>query len=313
MSATPANIKVIRGGACGDFVLTLSAIDALHQAFPGTELHLVGNPQILRLAHPERILDHNSACLVPLYTRTGPLPAATRALFNHTRFVLAYAVDPEGILEFRLEELMGDEFVLCDPRPTPGCARHIVDHLLQPLHQRGIAVPDPEPRLRLRDEDRVYAEECWERYQLVLPVVALHPGSGGRHKCWPLPRFLALADELRQQGCRVLLLYGAAEADLAPTLQERLPPDCLLLQPPSLLDLAGLIEKADLFIGNDSGPGHIAAALGTPTVALFGPTDPDVWGPRGSSTQILQAPTGLLSAISMDSVLKRAIGYLQGG
>ena len=308
-----ANLKVIRGGACGDFVLTLPAIDALRRAFPRTDLHLVGRPEILRLAHPEHILDHDSACLVPLYTRTGPLPAATRALFNHTRFVLAYAVDPEGILETRLGELMGEEFVLFDPRPAPGCARHVVDHLLLPLHQRGIAVPDPVPRIRLRDEDRVYAERCWERYQLDLPVVALHPGSGGRHKCWPLSRFLALANELRRRGCRVLLLYGAAEADLASTLQRRLPRECLLLQPPSLPDLAGLIERADLFIGNDSGPGHIAAAVGTPTVALFGPTDPRVWGPRGSSTHILQAPTGLLSALSTDSVLQKAFGFLQVG
>ena len=311
MSAIPANVKVIRGGACGDFVLTLPAIDALRHSFPGANLHLVGSPAILLLAHPDRILDHNSMSLLPLYTPSGPLPSTTRALFARTRFVLAYSVDPEGILESRLGELMGDDFILWDPRPSPRCSRHIVDHLLRPLHLRGISVFDPVPRVRLRTEDRAFAELCWERCRLRPPVAVLHPGSGGRHKCWPLPRFLALADQLQRRGCRILLLHGAAEADLAPTLQKRLPPNCFLLQPPGLLELASLIERADLFIGNDSGPGHIAAAVDTPTIILFGPTDPRIWGPRSPSTHILQAPCGLLTALSTDSVLETATRCLQ--
>ena len=313
MPASRKNVTVIRGGACGDFVLTLPAIDALRQAFPGTDLHLVGAPDIVRLAHPDRILDHHSASLLPLYTCFESLPKATRALFARTCFVLAYAVDPEGVLEARLGELVGGDYVLCDPRPVRGSHLHVVDHLLQPLHLKGIAVSDPVPRIRLRDEDRAYADLFWRRSRLQPPVVALHPGSGGRRKCWPLPRFLALADQLQRRGCRILVLHGEAEADIAAVLQERLPPNCHLLQPPRLLDLAGLMERADLFIGNDAGPGHVAAAVGTPTISIFGPTDPRIWAPRSPSARILQAPGGLLKELSIDAVLEESTRRLQGG
>ena len=88
----------------------------------------------------------------------------------------------------------------------------------------GSPFPDPVPRIRIRDEDRARAERLWRQLRLQPPVVALHPGSGGRRKCWPLSRFLALADQLQRRGCRILVLHGEAEADIAATLQERLPP-----------------------------------------------------------------------------------------
>ena len=313
MPVDRTNVTVMRGGACGDFVLTLPAIDALRQAFPGTDLHLKGVPDIVRLAHPDRILDHHSASLFPLYTCSRPLPAATRALFARTCFVLCYAVDPEGVLESRLGELVGRNCLLCDPRPVPGRHLHVVDHLLQPLHRHGIAVSDPVPRIRLRGEDRTYAELLWRQLRLQPPVVALHPGSGGRRKCWPQSRFLDLADQLQRRGCRILVLHGEAEEDLAATLQERLPPNCHLLQPPRLLDLAALIDRADLFIGNDSGPGHVAAAVGTPTVSIFGPTDPQIWAPRGPAARFIQAPGGLLRELSTAAVLEESTRCLQGG
>jgi len=301
------SITVIRGGAIGDFVLTLPAIEAVRQAYPEASLRLIGRPAILRLAHPDRILDHDSPLLAPLHAPSRLLPSAVSALFADADFLLTYAADPDGVLAGHLRSLAKGPTLVHDPRPLPGAAVHITDHLLQPLRQAGIPVPDPVPRIHLREEDRDYGSACWQRYGLRSPVVVVHPGSGGRRKCWPRARFLALVNALEQRRIRTLLLRGPVEEDL----QYPLPSGVLSLGPPGLLELAGLLARADLFIGNDSGPGHIAAAVGAPTLTLFGPTDPRVWSPRSPRARILQASTGQLEALAVDSVLRAVLESLE--
>lgn len=294
-------MAVIRGGAIGDFVLTLPAIAALRSLYPATCLRLVGRPATLRLAHPDQILDQESRQLAPLHAAIRPLPPDTAALFADVDLLLAYIVDPDGALTDSLRTLVRGPLLVHDPRPPALSPVHITDHLLQPLRLHDIPIPDPTPRILLRAADRVFAATCWRQRSLPSPTVVVHPGSGGLGKCWPLENFLELIDQLQQRGIGVLVLCGPVEADRQP-IPSRVRP----LQPPGLLELAGLLERADLFIGNDSGPGHIAAAVGTPTLSLFGPTDPRVWKPRSLQARSLQAPAGQLAALAVDSVLQAA-------
>ncbi|MFO7900980.1 MAG: glycosyltransferase family 9 protein, partial [Planctomycetota bacterium] len=112
-------------------------------------------------------------------------------------------------------------------------------------------------------------------------------GTGGRAKCWPLERFAALARRSRRPAAFVV---GPAEV-------ERWPRDRLAalagefptLTGPTLPVLAGLAGDAGTWVGNDSGPTHLAAALGAPTVALFGPTAPERFAPRGRRVAVLRA------------------------
>ncbi len=301
------NITVIRGGAIGDFVLTLPAIETLRQTYPDASLRLIGHPPTLRLAHPDEVLDHDSPLLAPLHLREASPPPDTAALFADVDFLLAYAVDPHGILGDHLRALTNGPTLVHDPRPLPGSTIHLTDHLLQPLRRHGIPAPASVPRIHLRNGDHAYAIDCWERYQLRYPVIIIHPGSGGRHKCWPLDRFLELAERLRQRRFCVVILQGPVETER----KNRLPADLLSLSPPALLDLAALLARADLFIGNDSGPGHVAAAVGTPTLTLFGPTDPRLWRPHSPRTRTLQAAAGQWPALTVDSVLEAALKSLE--
>ena len=116
------------------------------------------------------------------------------------------------------------------------------------------------------------------------PYVLIHPGSGSRQKCWPLERFRALARALGP----TVFVVGPTEQEwwagrVLADLRRRFP----VVVSPSLATLAGLIAAARAFVGNDSGPTHLAAAVGTPTVALFGPSDPRHFGPRGRRVGIL--------------------------
>ena len=123
------------------------------------------------------------------------------------------------------------------------------------------------------------------------PMV-IHPGAGSPAKCWPLERFVELARRLAPSPPGVVFVVGPAEVDwwggdrIGRELGSHFP---LLIAPP-LERLAGLLAEAAVFVGNDSGPSHLAAAVGPPTIALFGPTSPTHFAPRGASVRVVSAP-----------------------
>lgn len=121
------------------------------------------------------------------------------------------------------------------------------------------------------------------------PLVMLQPGARYWFKAWPPERFAALADRLADVcGCRILLGGDARERDLAEAIraQARCAP-AVLAGRTTLLSYAAMLKRCALFVGNDNGPMHMAAALGTPVVGLFGPSDPAEWGPRGGPAEVL--------------------------
>jgi len=129
----------------------------------------------------------------------------------------------------------------------------------------------------------------------------IHPGSGSRDKCWPMERFFELARRLRNQH-EVLWIVGPTELDwwdqdVIDPIGKEFP----LLRCPRLEVLAGVLARCSVFIGNDSGPSHLAAAIGAKTIALFGPTDPRHFAPRGRQVKILSAER--LEMISVEQVL----------
>ncbi|MDE2998924.1 MAG: glycosyltransferase family 9 protein [Gemmatimonadota bacterium] len=301
MPFNPKQISIMRSGAIGDFVLTLPAVNALRAAYPRAHLQLIGNPSILRLAPLKDHVDVNSAEVAGLYNPVGPVPERTRTLFSDVDLLLAYAVDTDRSLQSRLTEIVSGRAVVYDPRPTGGV--HVVEHLLTPLRWMGIPASDPMPRIRPAVDELAQAGEILKRHGLASPLIAIHPGSGGRDKCWPLTSYFELARRLATRGAGVMAVCGPVERDVV----DELPAHLTCLVPRDLRSLAALLHAADLFIGNDSGPGHIAAAVGTPTLTLFGPTDAETWAPRHSLARILKSPGGHLPALSVEAVLNAAL------
>jgi heptosyltransferase-2 len=117
-------------------------------------------------------------------------------------------------------------------------------------------------------------------------LVALHPGSGAYAPArrWPLTRWAAVADALIVQGAKVVLLGGSEERDLRRSVLGAMQHANRVLDlggRTTLGELAAVLQRCDLFVGNDSGVAHLAGSVGTPVVAVFGPTDPHAWGPYG--------------------------------
>jgi ADP-heptose:LPS heptosyltransferase len=138
--------------------------------------------------------------------------------------------------------------------------------------------------------------------------VVLHPGSGSVEKNWPAERFAALAEALAcQHGASVVVTFGpadeAARAAFAGTSAH-------LLDSPPLLELAALLRRAALYVGNDSGISHLAGLRGTPTLALFGPTDPALWRPLGRAVVVIRRQP--LEGLGLGEVLAAVLGLVRG-
>ena len=144
------------------------------------------------------------------------------------------------------------------------------------------------PCLEIPDADRAFGSDFWRANGLDgAIVVALHVGSGGARKNWPAERFAAVADRLAEEGRRVLLVSGPADEAAVGAFRHSTRNDVVVSDSPSLGHLAALFHASNAYLGNDSGVSHLAAAVGTPTVAIFGPTDPALWAPRGANKVVV--------------------------
>ncbi|MFM8552678.1 MAG: putative lipopolysaccharide heptosyltransferase III [Nitrospiraceae bacterium] len=176
--------------------------------------------------------------------------------------------------------------------PTLPGTVHRVDHDLQALLPLGIEPKADRPRLYTSPEDDERAARLLTEVGLGgagAPLVMLQPGARYWFKAWPPERFAELADRLTDAfGCRVVIGGSESERPLAEDIrrQARSAPTVLAGQTP-LLTYAAVLKRCALFVGNDNGPMHMAAALDVPVVALFGPSDPQEWGPRGPRVHVL--------------------------
>lgn len=261
---------VIHTGGIGDLILTSPAIARLAESHA---VDLVGYTDRLALlvesGIAQRAVSLDVADIASLFSTPSP---RLRAFLNGVDYAVLWMADEDGRLK-RLLAQCGAPNVRCMPGlPGPDWTGHASDYYWQAMGWPGEA-----PLLRL---DLGVAASDWD--------VVLHPGSGATAKNWPLENFEAVAHALTAQGLRVAWVLGPAERERMAEggAQIAARHDCLPEM--SLSDLGRLLAGARLYIGNDSGATHLAAAVGCPTLAIFGPTNPAVWGARGSHVRIVQ-------------------------
>jgi heptosyltransferase III len=295
MLPTVRRILVIRGGALGDGLLTSPALAALRTRWPQASITLIGPRTLLPFAASSGLADTALAIEdeagLALMTDHGPAPAWSAADLGVV-----------GLRDWRdvarRLECWGCARVLAGTSlPSGTAAVHVADHLFEALTPVGIG-PCRRARPLVVPERGVAAANNWFRSHSALPrpIFALHPGSGGRHKCWPADRYAALAQRLVARGFGVMICLGPVETDDAPLWQAfagQLPVS--VAANVDLVTLAGLVRQCAGFVGNDAGVTHLAAALHVPTVAIFGPTDPARWAPLGRWVRVLRDRAWLAS------------------
>lgn len=277
-------VLAIRAGGLGDTIVTLPAVAAL-AALPA-RVELVGTSPYIELA-----LGRGLASAVHSIDR-----ARFRGLYEERsvdgelrdlleRFDLVVAWSRVRALHSELEGL-GIRLLQGDALPPPGV--HASDHLLGVLEPLGIRGPAGWPRVEVD-----YRARARERSEAATPsfgdqeFMAIHPGSGSARKNWPAERFEALARMGRDAGLRVVWIQGEADRDIVPPLVRAVPGAVARELP--LGELSRVLFESAVFVGNDSGVSHLAAAVGTPTLAVFRSTDPAQWAPRGPRVRVVGA------------------------
>jgi len=169
---------------------------------------------------------------------------------------------------------------------------HVIDHYLELLRPLGISSPRVEFSLAERAEDAQRADAFLEQAGLSSRAYAiLNPGAGWPSKMWPAKRYGQLAQALHaEHGLRSVAVWGGKEEQpLAKSIVAAGGGHAILAPPTSMTDLAALCRRARLFVGSDTGPMHLAVAVGTPTLSLHGPTRGEWCGAYGPGNLFLQA------------------------
>ena len=299
-------ILVVRGGALGDFILTLPALRALRDAHPRSRIEILGYPHIAAIAekrfYADAVRSIEYAALSRFFARNAQLPPDLRDYFGGFDLVLSYLYDPDQIFEDNLRRC-GPQKILRGPaKILPGS--RAAEQLAEPLHELGIEVSDLDAKIFPSDEDREFAQRFLENWEL--PILAVHPGSGSERKNWPIENWIELVKALLNAKAlfpTIIFVLGEAdekEMEQLRALFER-EPRVHFAHELRLPQLAALLAQSS-FIGHDSGISHLAAAAGARCVILFGPTDPKVWAPQNKNAQVLLAPDCDLTQLRIATV-----------
>jgi heptosyltransferase-1 len=303
-------------------------VEALAEAFPEARLTWVVERRAAALLH-----DHpRLADVVSIDTRAWRgvrTPAATLALVHTLRALrqrlraarFDVAIDLQGLVKsglvtaatgaplrigfaagFRRERLSG-LFTNRHVAP-PATARHVVDQYLALLEPLGVRPRRVAFRLPLRAAAEARVDEFFAEAGLKPHgrVVVLNPGAGKPAKRWPVERFVELAARLAcEANARVLVLWGPGEQAAAEAIAQA--PGAVLAPPTDLDTLVAVLRRASLVVAADTGPLHVAAAVGTACVGLYGPTSPARNGPYGAGHRTLGGVDGRMTSIGVDAVL----------
>lgn len=300
----PARFLVLRGGAIGDFILTLPALRALRTRWPDAWIEVIGYPYVANLALAAGLVDRvdslDRAGIARFFSALPDFPPDQVTYIRSFDFIISYLHDPAGIVRENLLLAGARKVLYGSPIVERG---HAIEHLMKPLESLAIYADNDRPILDIPVEQRENGRRRLSEQRLAEPVLALHPGSGSPKKNWPTDRFVELAREAgRRFGLSPFYLLGEADREIAAHL-ERADPAAVVLRETSLAQVAAVLSACRMYVGNDSGITHLAAAVGVPVVALFGPSDETCWGPRGPSVRVLKAEGGDLNALRVETVL----------
>lgn len=302
----PGRFLVIRGGAIGDFVLTLPALRLIREGLPEVEVEILGYRHITELAvgrfyaKAGRSIEYGA--LASFFARKADLTPELVDYFGSFDQVLSYLYDPDEIFRNNLARCGQKDVLVGSPKFHD--QEHVSLQLARPLEQLALFLENPAAELfpSVGDEARARALLPWAAEDGLL----LHIGSGSPRKNWPGRRWREVVngwlggDERRWVAVLAGESDGAALGDFGPIFSERI----WLVPPVELTTLAALARVIPRMVGHDSGVSHIAGAVGARCLLLFGPTDPAIWAPQSPKVRVCRAESGELLDLSVEEILR---------
>jgi len=350
MNVQSESIKrvVVRGtNWVGDSVMTVPALRALRRVLPDAHITLVIRPGTKGIFSEADFIDD-----VLVYDRKGVLSVFGQVReWKRRKFDLAVLF--QNAFEAALIPFLAGvpvrlgyatesrQALLTHPLTLPDwrSSRHevfyylyLVTALEQMLFGRSdVCETEPDSSIAISESRKTEATELLRTYGVseAESVVAICPGSiNSRAKRWPSERFAALADRLIETRRRVLLIGSKDELDVSEDVVRQMRNEPVVLTGKTSLDqITAVLDRADLIVTNDTGPAHIGAALGRPTIVIFGPTNPLTTRPFAPDAEILRNPPDCapcmlrdcpidhrcMTAITVDEVFERAHALLKRG
>jgi len=303
---TPSGRRIlaVRGGALGDFILTLPAIRQLRCS--ASHLELLTRPAYGRFAQDFGLVSGWRALDAPdatwLTVAGGVLSASWLQWLGGFDAVVSWVPDPDGVFQEQIRRCGVAEFHQADGR----CAGQ--DPAAQQL---SAGLPPWAREVHPAPPFCLFADPTTAPQPPESELIAFHPGSGSARKNWPLEHWLIVLTGLQRlrPASRWLVITGEVEAGILPSLHRALEHSGLpweSLHDPDLTSLAHRLRPCRAFFGHDSGISHLAAACGVPCLVLFGPTDPAIWAPTGIPWPPFRAPQGNWQQLTPAAVLEWA-------
>jgi len=279
---------VIRTGGLGDFILALPCLEAIRRRWPGSSLEILGRPSIAAIAlnpfQADAVTSIDRSVWAGLF-RPGAMDPELQDYFSRFDLVVSFLPDPDDTLRQKIATVVPNVFNIGPPRPGSHACRQFLESL--PFADPAIEVVQPAVYLKRQDLDR--GERLLEEAGVgATPRVVVHPGSGSPQKNWPAECFAQTAEMLAKAGVEIVFLEGEADHDQCCRAVSSFGKDAHLIAGASVREVAYALARCQLLIGNDSGISHLAAAVGLPVIALFGPSDPDVWRPLGADVDVMR-------------------------
>jgi hypothetical protein len=243
-----------------------------------------------------------------LHAENADLSDQNRKTLSGAQTIVSFVSEPHDAWEHNVRRIVPDSILIqLTTKPPPTMAVVDIDEVPDGLadHVTGLLVRQLRPWKPVQAGVRQMLRSVLDRgisyRRNASGAVVIHPGAGKPEKCWPVERFVALAETLKRQGREVRILLGEAELEKWPASSiERVTRAADVRRPTTYLDLLDEIAQASHFVGNDSGPGHLAGIIGVPTISLFG-TPSARWRPVGPSVHVIEKPS--LDEIEVDDVL----------
>lgn len=322
---------ILQPGALGDCILTLPLVKLVKEALNLGGVDLVGHAEYMGIL-PERtcvdgIRSLDSAELHRLFVEPTRFDPADRDplihMFADYSWIITFLGEPgsdfEQNLIFTANCSRSAEVVTLPLKPPQGERRHIAEIYTEHFaRQSGLPLEKAQVDrtgvlIRVTEADRNGGVELLEQAGIDVSkrLVVIHPGSGGRKKCWHLENFLNVARTVRSTEVEVAFLLGPAEIErLRPSEKVHIHGVTRCIAHLSLPQVVGLLSCADAFVGNDSGISHLAAGMGLRTVVLFGPTDPAIYQPIGPRVTVIQGGQDGFAERPSPALQKRVLNSL---
>ena len=298
MPTSKKTIIMMHPGSLGDVLLAVPAMVRLRTRFPGYRLALFAEVQVAKLLYACGVVDVWTSMEGPdcagLFVDADAVNGQVRTWLMDCDLAVAWMQGHDGILRRTLKALGVREVIVRSPFSTEILTAHQQDRFLETIDEVS-SEDEGDVLLKVTEPVLHLGRACLEAVASLIrqPLVVIHPGSGSPHKCVAPETLLPVVVAVQRVGAIPVILEGPVDREPVERLLQLCQNPPIVLKDLDLLTVAGVLAQAQLFIGLDSGITHMAGLMGLHMVALFGPTDPARWAPRGIHVTVVQGASCL--------------------